>query len=99
MGLGPQYVILGQQINVETLLIFMGGVNKLIDLILEASFGIIASLFLTWWVNGTEKAGVLLLDFDLKEELLSLFVALGNFVRRVHSPKGTATGWRRILWY
>jgi len=82
-------------------LALIGFLNKVLDVIVQASLKHTASILLTAWMacgyKGSGKPGVNLLDFELKDELVQPWTCIINFQKRCDRLGRGNIGWRGIL--
>ena len=87
------------EVTIDIQLMFIGVVNKVLDYLLENTYGQLAMNMLTLWMvqypSRRHQGGVDVIDFELKDELLKPWVAIANFIyrRQHHGYKGRG-GWR-----
>ncbi|KAL2066461.1 hypothetical protein VTL71DRAFT_2532 [Oculimacula yallundae] len=93
--------LFGVTLSTDLQLALVGLMNKIFDTIVQASLKHTASLFLTAWMalrtSTSKSAGIQLLDFELKEELVQPWTCIINFFKRRKLVGENGLGYRGYL--
>lgn len=96
--------LFGLGIDVDLQLALIGLLNKILDTVVQASLKHTASVYLTAWMayyfgksGRAGGAGVNLIDFGLKDELVEPWTCMVNFWKRCHHLGRRKIGWPGFL--